>query len=74
LGLTALIRLVTGVLQTSARAQTMKMLTGLIIIRLLYCYAAMKTKFMLEGPNRVQICDFDLTRLGCGLLSQFGVQ
>jgi hypothetical protein len=72
--LTALITLVTGVLQSCVRAQTMKMLAGLIIIGLLYSYAAMKTKFMLEGPTRVQICDFDLTRHGCGLLSQFGVQ
>jgi hypothetical protein len=62
-------RLVSGVLQKLRRK--VKSLIVLIVIGILYCMAAVTAKSLVEGPNRLQICDFDLTRRGCGLLSQF---
>jgi hypothetical protein len=62
-------RLASSVLQKLRRK--VKPLLVLIVIGILYCVAAVAAKSLIDGPNRLQICNFELTRHGCGLLSQF---
>jgi len=61
--------LVSGVLQKLRRK--VKPLLLLIVIGILYCMAVVTVKSLVNGPNRLEICSFDLTRQGCGFFSQF---
>jgi hypothetical protein len=50
----------------------MRALAVLIIAGIFYGYAAVKTKSLLEGANRLQVCVFEFTRRGCDVASLLG--
>ena len=48
----------------------MKPCTVLLIVGFVYTYAVIRTKTLLEGPDRMTICEYIITKRACSVLAK----
>ena len=48
----------------------MKPLTLLLILGAVYAYAMIRTKALLEGPGKMTLCEYVITKRACSVLSK----
>ena len=49
----------------------MKPGTVLLIVGFVYTYAMIRTKALLESPNRLTLCEYVITKRACSVLAKF---
>jgi len=48
----------------------MKPFAVLLVAGFVYTYAAMRTKTLLESPNRMTLCEYIITKRACSILAK----
>jgi len=48
----------------------MKPFAVLLIAGCVYAYATIRTKTLLEGPNRTKLCEYIITKRACSVLAE----
>jgi len=48
----------------------MKGFIVILILVFVYTYAMMRTKALLEGPNRMTLCEYIITERACSVLAK----
>jgi len=50
--------------------QAMKPFAVLLMAGCVYAYATIRTKTLLEGPNRTKLCEYIITKRACSVLAK----
>jgi len=51
--------------------QDMKPMTLLLLLGSVYTYAMVRTKTLLESPDKMTICEYVITKRACSVLAKF---